>query len=97
MKKPTLCFLLFAQCFFLTAINNETFVSNLTSRFGFAFGQLLASLLFLIPISALLGFIPWFMILKIQDKRYEFSKFWVVSLFFLCVFLVLGKSHLANY
>ena len=96
MNKLTLAFLLFGQCFFVTSINNESFLLNLTSRFGFALGQLLASVMILIPISAILGFIPWFMILKIQNKKYSFSKFWVVSLFLLSVFLILGKSHLQN-
>ena len=64
---------------------------------GFAIGTITSSLVILIPVSAVLAFIPWFMLLKIQEKRHSYGNFWVFSMALVCLFLALGQNHLENY
>lgn len=85
--------ILILQSVLLSFIINE----NIFRSFGFAIGTFISTAIIIIPIAAITSFIPWFMILKIQEKRISFSKIWILVMTFICMVLFLGKNHLNSF
>ena len=68
---------------------NDTFFSSIELTLA----AIIVPLVILIPVSAVLAFIPWFMLFQIQEKRYPYGNFWVTSMALVCLFLVLGSNY----
>ena len=91
-------FLIINFCLIVTVVSNEQFLASLLDlRFFYAAGFLLITIIVFVPLSALFGFIPWVIAFKVKEVKYPYSKFWVIAMALLCLFMVLGKSHLHTY
>lgn len=85
-----------AVCLVYTTIVNRDFWDSLSDSPGYFFGILAATFVILLPISATLGFIAWFITQKIQDTKFAFSPFWIGSLVVVAGCLYGGKLYMEN-
>jgi hypothetical protein len=85
---------LFVICLIYTGIVNDDFWDSVSDSPGYFLGLLMASLLILLPVSAVVGFIAWFIVQKIKEDRFGFGIFWVGSLVVVVGFLYGGKVYM---
>lgn len=83
-------------CFIYTGLINDGFWNFLATNPGYFAGLSVASIVLLLPVSAVIGFIFWFILKKITSSDFAFGPFWIVSLLVLVAFLLAGKHYAEN-
>lgn len=86
--------ILITICIIYTGIANDDFWDSMSDSPGYFFGLLIASIVLLLPISAVVGFVTWIIAQKVKETKFAFSPFWIGSLLALIGFLYAGKEYL---
>jgi len=85
-----------AVCLIYSGLANEDLWDSLSDSPGYFLGLLGASLVILLPISAVVGFITWFIVQKVNNTKFAFSPFWIGSLVVAAGCLYGGKIYMQN-